>query len=210
MSVYYIEGQDLTNIADAIRNKTGLTESLSIEEMPREIESITTGIQLPELGNEATSEELFLNKELIDSEGNVVVGNFTVEQELSEQEELVEQITTALAGKIGTIKTGDGVNYFRIRNESNAYIVCGGFVITPGVEQSIPYYSSSSAKVDLIPIELENGQTRIIYLMSTQIGAFYPRSITMPSNEGSYPTFVGAMCFSDQNRLTPGCLVTIR
>ena len=38
----------LTDIADAIRTKTGKTASLTIEQMPREIESISGGSSAPE------------------------------------------------------------------------------------------------------------------------------------------------------------------
>ena len=57
------------------------------------------GIDLPTLTNEATSSELFSGKELIDDEGNVVTGTFTIDNELTTQDNLIAQIQTALQGK---------------------------------------------------------------------------------------------------------------
>jgi hypothetical protein len=57
------------------------------------------GTDLPELTNQATPEELFLNKELIDADGNKVTGTFTIDTELSAQNNLISQIQTALQNK---------------------------------------------------------------------------------------------------------------
>lgn len=43
MSIYSIQGTTLTDIADAIRSKTGKTASMTPIEMPDEIESISGG-----------------------------------------------------------------------------------------------------------------------------------------------------------------------
>ena len=43
MAKYFIQDTTLTNIADAIRAKTGGTDSITPENMPTEIASITTG-----------------------------------------------------------------------------------------------------------------------------------------------------------------------
>jgi hypothetical protein len=57
------------------------------------------GIDLPELTNEGSASDLMLNKELIDSNGNKVTGTFTIDSELSEQDDLIAQIASALEGK---------------------------------------------------------------------------------------------------------------
>lgn len=57
------------------------------------------GVELPELTNEGTASDLLLNKELIDQEGNVVTGTFTIDNELTAQDDLISQIQTALEGK---------------------------------------------------------------------------------------------------------------
>lgn len=48
--------------------------------------------ELPELSNPAIASELFVNKELIDADGNVVTGTFTIDSELSTQDSLISQI----------------------------------------------------------------------------------------------------------------------
>lgn len=65
------------------------------------------GTQLPTLTNEGTSEELFKDKQLINGNGEVVTGSFTIDEELTEQDILIEQINTALRGKLAG---GDGAD----------------------------------------------------------------------------------------------------
>lgn len=65
------------------------------------------GTDLPELTNPGTDSELFLGKELIDSDGNVVTGNFTIDNELSSQSNLLSQIETMLENK----SIGSGINF---------------------------------------------------------------------------------------------------
>lgn len=55
--------------------------------------------ELPELSNPAIASELFVNKELIDADGNVVTGTFTIDSELTTQDGLIAQIQTALQNK---------------------------------------------------------------------------------------------------------------
>lgn len=57
------------------------------------------GVALPKLTSPATANEIFLNKETIDEDGNVLTGTFTIDTELNENEELITQIQTALARK---------------------------------------------------------------------------------------------------------------
>lgn len=54
------------------------------------------GIELPELTNEGSASDLMLNKELIDGNGNVITGTFTIDNELTEQDNLITQIQTAV------------------------------------------------------------------------------------------------------------------
>lgn len=58
-----------------------------------------TGVELPDLSNPASAAELFSGKQLIDANGNVVDGSFTIDNELSQQDSLIEQIKSALSGK---------------------------------------------------------------------------------------------------------------
>ena len=54
------------------------------------------GAELPELSNPATATEVFANKELIDADGNKIVGTFTIENELAAQDNLITQIQAAV------------------------------------------------------------------------------------------------------------------
>lgn len=67
------------------------------------------GVDLPELTNEGIAEDLMLGKELINDEGNVVIGAFTIDSELTAQDDLIAQIQVALEGKTacGGIDTSD-------------------------------------------------------------------------------------------------------
>lgn len=58
-----------------------------------------TGVDLPELSNPASAEEVFEGYEAIDGEGNVVRGSFTIDMELNEQNAWISQIKKALVGK---------------------------------------------------------------------------------------------------------------
>lgn len=91
----------LKSIGNAIRGKTGGTEEIPVENMATEIEDIQTGVELPELSNPATVSELFEGKQLIDQNGNVKTGTFTIDNEISEQDNLIANIKAALteAGK---------------------------------------------------------------------------------------------------------------
>ena len=55
--------------------------------------------ELPELSNEGTASDLLSGKQLIDDEGNIVNGTFTIDSELNTQDDLISQIQTALVGK---------------------------------------------------------------------------------------------------------------
>ena len=50
------------------------------------------GVELPELTNEGTASDLLSGKELIDGDGNKVTGTFSIETELSIQDDLIAQI----------------------------------------------------------------------------------------------------------------------
>lgn len=57
------------------------------------------GVDLPTLTNEGTAADLLSGKELIDGDGNVVAGTFSIEEELTTQDNLISQIQTALQNK---------------------------------------------------------------------------------------------------------------
>ena len=57
------------------------------------------GVDLPSLLNPANVDEIFATKEAIDENGNVMTGTFTIDSELSTQDNLILQIQTALQNK---------------------------------------------------------------------------------------------------------------
>lgn len=65
----------------------------------RDILVTAEGINLPELSNPGTATDLLAGKQLIDGEGKVVDGAFTLEEEMTEQDSLIAQIKTALHSK---------------------------------------------------------------------------------------------------------------
>lgn len=58
-----------------------------------------SGVELPELLNPANEGEVFLNKEYINANGVKKSGTFTIDTELTSQDELISQIQTALLNK---------------------------------------------------------------------------------------------------------------
>ena len=76
-------------------NTTKLQEILeTINNLPE-----AGGVDLPTLVNEGSASELFLGKELIDDEGNIIEGTFTIDNELNTQEILLTQLRNALQDK---------------------------------------------------------------------------------------------------------------
>lgn len=73
-------------------NNTDLQAILNtINELPE-----VGNIKLPELTNEGSASDLLSGKELIDDEGNVITGIFSLDTELSAQDDLIAQIQAAV------------------------------------------------------------------------------------------------------------------
>jgi hypothetical protein len=91
-----------------------------------------SGVDLPEIQNEGSASDLMENKELIDAKGNKVTGTFTIENELTEQNDLIEQIATLVATKAtppsidaNTLYIGTTVPTSDIGVNGDVYIVQG-------------------------------------------------------------------------------------
>lgn len=56
------------------------------------------GVELPELTNEGSASDLLSGKQLIDGDGNKVTGTFSIDAELTAQDELIAQIQAAVDG----------------------------------------------------------------------------------------------------------------
>lgn len=71
----------------------------SLQEILNKINALPEigGVELPELTNEGTSADLLSGKELIDGDGNVVTGTFTIDEELTTQETLLSDQDAKLA-----------------------------------------------------------------------------------------------------------------
>ena len=66
----------------------------------RDIFVTAEGVDLPELSNPGTATDLMAGKQLIDGDGKIVGGIFTLEEEMTAQDSLIEQIKVALRGKV--------------------------------------------------------------------------------------------------------------
>lgn len=82
----------------SIKNNT-----ISLQEILETINTLPEaggdGIKLPTLTNPATEDEVFLNKQIINADGNVRIGGFTIDSELNAQDDLITQIQGALQNK---------------------------------------------------------------------------------------------------------------
>lgn len=83
MADYIINENTLTDIADAIRRKTGEGKSIPTGQMANRINNLAVedgaGVILPELTNEGTTNDLLSGKQLIDSQGNIINGTATLQ-----------------------------------------------------------------------------------------------------------------------------------
>jgi len=122
----------LVAIADEIRELSGTAEPMGLDAMASNLgeandevasqedliadivaalEGKATGgseAKLPTLINPAAEDEIFLNKEVIDKDGNKLTGSFTIDNELSVQNDIISQIQSAVnnlpeaGGSVGT------------------------------------------------------------------------------------------------------------
>lgn len=71
----------------------------NLQELLDKVNALPEEVTLPELTNEGVADDLVSGKQLIDSDGNVVAGTFSLDSELSTQDDLIAQIQTALQDK---------------------------------------------------------------------------------------------------------------
>ena len=86
----------LTEVAEAIRVKRGHDNLLSPQDFVEEILEIETGTDTSD--TTATADEIFAGETAYTADGKVT-GTFTIDNELSAQDNLISQIYTALEGK---------------------------------------------------------------------------------------------------------------
>lgn len=109
---------------------------------------VAEGIELPELAQPATSGEIFLNKETIDQEGNILVGTFTISEELNEQNTLLTTLQSALASKgAGDISMIQNDYLAAVANKELSEIV--NHKMTGKLYESFQHSNKNLTKVDL-------------------------------------------------------------
>lgn len=84
-------------MADNVRTITGSSEKMTIEEMTEALADVA-GSGTDTSDATATADEVFLN-ETAYAQGKKITGTFTIDSELTEQNELIEQISTLVATK---------------------------------------------------------------------------------------------------------------
>lgn len=138
----YCQKEEITPIADALRELCNTDEQMSLVSMRARIGNVATEVQeqtdlicqiaevyeatpstedstmegntellkgllqlaennvgnvtLPELSNEGSAGDLLKGKQLIDGDGNIVTGTFSIDSELSTQDDLISQIRAAV------------------------------------------------------------------------------------------------------------------
>lgn len=77
----------------SIKNNTASLQNIldAVNALPS-----ASGIELPTLTNEGSASDLLSGKQLIDDEGNVVNGTFTIDSELTTQDSLIAQIQSVV------------------------------------------------------------------------------------------------------------------
>lgn len=76
-----------------------LTNTSSLQTILETINNLPNASELPELTTPASAEEVFAGKEVINQEGEVQIGTFTIATELSEQDELLSELEAVLENK---------------------------------------------------------------------------------------------------------------
>ena len=77
---------------------------------------------LPTLTNKASASDLLSGKQLLDDNGNVVTGTFSLDSELATQNNLIAQIFAALEGKVAgnVVATHDGNGNVTLMNVNSS------------------------------------------------------------------------------------------
>ena len=99
--------ENIVAIADAVRAKNGTTAEMTLGEIVSSISEINTGLDTSDAT--ADSSEIFAGETAYVASGKVT-GTFTIDSELTEQNDLISQISTLVATKAnpqGGIDTSD-------------------------------------------------------------------------------------------------------
>ena len=88
--------EKMTTLADAIRDKTNQIKELNLDEMATSVASIEVGI---DTSDATASADEIMQGETAYVDGEKVTGTFTIDSELTAQDNLIAQIQTALENK---------------------------------------------------------------------------------------------------------------
>lgn len=168
----------------SIKNNTTSLQNLlnAVNALPE-----TGGIELPKLTNPGTADTLLLNKQLINSEGKVVTGTFTIDEELNTQDNLIAQITTALEGKVSgeqatpeiLINNSNGLITATAGTKSSTYQLAfqPAKTITPGTTSQVAvssgYYTGGNIIVAAVPTQTKSvTPTAVVQNITPDSGKF--------------------------------------
>lgn len=163
----------MTATANAIRAKTGGTSPIAWDDetgFKTAVEVISNGggVELPELNEPAEPEEVFLGREYIDSDGQKKTGEFTIDDELIEQDLLIFQIQTALNNKVSSGST-------KPEQEKTVNIIKNGIV------EIVPDDGYSMSKVTVtvdVPSEGDTNNEFISMIERSQSSIVIPEGCT--------------------------------
>ena len=180
--VVFVNESSLRNIANAIRNKTGNSNTYQPSQMAGAIEGISVGVDLPTLTNPASETEVFEGREIIDGEGNKKVGTFTIDNEVITQTDLITQIATALQTKASA-----NINLPELSNPASSDKILNGYEAIDG-EGNLVIGSMPTTKVDYSECVVDENTGMISPLIMFNQGGYVPDGYEFASNYIQLPT----------------------
>lgn len=136
--------ENIVAVANAVRNRTGKEDAITLAQIADDVNYVVGGVELPDLAIEGEAYELFLGKELIDGNGNVVTGTFTIDNELNTQNDLITQIQNAVnnlpdAGGGEVSNSTCTVTFDNSISEDCAIMIVVATVLENGVRKTYTY-----------------------------------------------------------------------
>lgn len=103
IDIKFIKDNSQSNNNDSVQFKiqerlvTNLTNNTTnLQAILDAVNALPEDVELPTLTNEGSASDLLSGKQLIDSDGNVVTGTFSIDSELTTQDDLITQIQNAV------------------------------------------------------------------------------------------------------------------